>query len=158
MTLYEIDAQLSALIDEETGEITDLDAWDGLQLDHTKKCENIALYYKNLIAEAEAIKAEETKLYERRKAIENKAARLFEYLKYALNGEKLETARVKCAYRKTQSVVLDDDFIYWAAESAPELLTYKEPQPNKTEIKQAIKSGREIDHAIIVDSVSLSVK
>lgn len=158
MTLYEIDAQLSALIDEETGEITDEEAFDSLQISRTEKCENIALYYKNLTAEAEAIKAEETKLAERRKAIENKAARLFDYLKYALGGEKLETARVKCAYRKTQSVELDDDFIYWASESAPELLTYYEPKPNKTAIKQAIKSGREIEHAHIVDGESLSVK
>ena len=158
MTLYEIDAQLSALIDEETGEITDIEAFDGLQLDRKQKCENIALFYKNLTAEAEAIKAEETKLAERRIAIEKKAARLFEYLKYGLNGDKLETSRVKCGYRKTQSVECDENFVYWAAENAPELLIYKEPQPNKTAIKQAIKTGREIEHAQIVDGLSLSVK
>ena len=158
MTLYEIDAQLSALIDEETGEITDLDAWDGLHLDRKQKLENIALYYKNLTAEAEAIKTEEQKLYERRRAIENKAASLFGYLKQGLNGEKLETARVKCAYRKTQSVELDDDFVYWAAENAPDLLSFSEPKPNKTAIKQAIKSGRDIAFAAIVDGESLSVK
>ena len=158
MTLYEIDAQLSALIDEETGEITDIEAFDGLQLDRKQKCENIALYYKNLTAEAEAIKAEEDKLYERRKAITNKAARLFEYLKYALNGEKLETARVKCSYRAVHPVHFDDNFVYWAAENAPDLLTYKEPTPNVAKVKAAIKAGADIPCAAIMDEVSLSVK
>ena len=158
MTLYEIDAQLSALIDEEPGEITDHNAFEALQISRAEKCENIALYYKNLTAEAEAIKAEETKLSERRKSLENKAHNLLEYLNYALQGEKLETPRVKCSYRKTQAVECDENFVYWAAENAPELLSYKEPLPNKTAIKQAIKTGREIEHAQIVDGLSLSVK
>ena len=158
MTLYEIDAQISALLDEETGEITDIEALEELQLDRQTKCENIALYYKNLTAEAEAIRAEEIKLAERRKSIENKAANLFVYLKYALNGEKLETARVKCSYRRTESVDTDDSFVYWANENAPDLLSYKEPLPNKTKIKEAIKSGREIQHASLVENQSMSVK
>lgn len=158
MTLYEIDAQLSALIDEETGEISDFDAFDALQLDRAQKCENIALYYKNLTAEAEAIKAEEDKLYDRRKKLEKKAANLFEYLKYALNGEKLETARVKCSFRTTHPVHFDDNFVYWAADNAPDLLTYKEPTPNVNKVKEAIKAGREVYGATIMDSQSLSVK
>lgn len=158
MKLYEIDAQIYALIDPETGEISDFEALEGLQLARAEKCENIALFYKNLTAEAEAIKAEEQKLAERRKAAESKAARLLEYLKTALNGEKLETPRVKCSYRKTQSVEYNPEFILWAQENADDLLTYKDPTPNKTKIKEAIKSGREIKYAAIVDGESFSVK
>lgn len=158
MKLYEIDAAIYALIDPETGEIADYEAFEGLQLARAEKCENIALYYKNLTAEAEAIKAEETKLAERRKAAESKAARLLEYLKDALNGEKLETPRVKCSYRKTQSVELDESFVGWAMNKADDLLTYKDPTPNKTKIKEAIKSGREIKYAAIVDGESFSIK
>ena len=158
MKLYEIDAAIYDLVDPDTGEITDHEAFEGLQLARAEKCENIALYYKNLTAEAEAIKAEETKLAERRKGLENKAQNLLEYLNYALQGEKLETPRVKCAYRKTQAVVCDDSFLYWAEDHAPELLTYKEPQPNKTKIKEAIKAGFTVEHAQLIDGTSFSVK
>lgn len=158
MKLYEIDAAIYALIDPETGEISDYEAFEGLQIARADKCENIALYYKNLTAEAEAIKAEETKLAERRKALENKAARLYDQLKTALNGEKLETARVACTYRKTKSVECSDGFIEWAKENADDLLTYKDPTPNKTKIKDAIKSGRVVVGAAIVDGLSFSVK
>lgn len=158
MKLYEIDEAIYSLIDPETGEITDFEAFEGLQLARAEKCENIALYYKNLTAEAVAIKAEETKLAERRKTVENKAARLLEYLKTALNGEKFETPRVKCAYRKAQSVEVDERFMTWALNNANDLLAFKEPTPNKTKIKEAIKSGRDIVGAKLVDGLSLNVK
>ena len=83
---------------------------------------------------------------------------MFEYLKKALNGEKFETARVKCAYRKTQAVECNDGFIEWARENADDLLSFKDPTPNKTKIKEAIKSGREVKFAAIVDGESLSIK
>ena len=95
---------------------------------------------------------------ERRRVIENKAANLFDSLYYGLQGNKFETARVKCTYRKTTAIETDDTFIYWAQEHAPDLLRYTEPTPNKTKIKDAIKAGREIEHAKIVDGLSLSIK
>lgn len=158
MTLYEIDSAIMGLIDPETGEITDFDAFDALQIARDEKVENIALYYKNLTAEADAIKAEEQKLYERRKSIENKAANLFSYLKLSLNGEKFETTRVKCAFRAVHPLCFAPDFIEWAKQNADDLLTYKEPTPNVSKIKEAIKAGREVYGAEIMDEKSMSVK
>ena len=88
MTLYEIDKAITDLADPETGEITDFEALDNLQMARDQKIENIACYYKNLVSDAEAIKAEKEALAERQKVAENKAARLKEYLSYALHGEK----------------------------------------------------------------------
>lgn len=158
MKLYEIDAQIMSLIDPETGEITDYEAFEGLQIEREKKLENTALYIKNLTAEAEAIKAEEKNLADRRKAAEAKAARMTDFLNRALNGEQFKTARCVCSYRKTQSVELDESFVGWAMNKADDLLTYKDPLPNKTKIKEAIKSGRDIVGARIVDGLSFSVK
>ena len=59
--LYELTAQLENFeleVDEETGEITNLDELDALQLERDEKIENIALWVKNLTADAAAIKAE----------------------------------------------------------------------------------------------------
>jgi len=158
MTLYEIDAAITALIDTETGEIADFEAFEGLQMARDEKIENTALFIKNLTAEAEAIKAEEKKLAERRKAAENKAERLTNLLDQALNGQTFKTARCVCQYRRSQSVLVDDAFIDWARDNADDLLTYTDPKPNKTKIKEAIKAGREIHGAAIVDGLSFSIK
>lgn len=158
MTLYEIDTAIMALVDPETGEIADFDQFESLQLDREQKIENTALYIKNLKAEAEAIKSEEKNLADRRKAAEAKAERLTEYLNRALAGQNFKTARCVCAYRKTSSVELMEGFVEWARDHADDLLTFKEPTPNKTKIKEAIKEGRNPWGAMIVDGVSFSVK
>ena len=158
MTLYEINEQMLALVDPETGEITDLDALDALSLAWDEKVENIALWIKNLKAETAAIKAEEESLYARRKAAENKAERLNQYLDSALNGQQFKTAKVVCSYRKSKAVEVDDGFVEWARANADDLLTYKEPTANKTAIKEALGEGRAIEHATIVERESLSIK
>ena len=71
MTLYEIDNEIRAFldkmldaVDEETGEIIDIDPAELEQLNEAReqKIENIALYIKNLEADAKAIKEEEKNL------------------------------------------------------------------------------------------------
>ena len=76
MNLYEIDAAITALVDPETGEVSDFDAFDRLSMARDQKIENIALYYKNLVADAAAYKAEKLAFADRQKAAENKAQRL----------------------------------------------------------------------------------
>ena len=64
MTIYDIDAQISACIDE-CGEIIDTERFDELQIERDTKLENVACWYKNLLADAEAIKSEVNVLKER---------------------------------------------------------------------------------------------
>lgn len=158
MSIYEIDDAILSIVDMETGEIEDEKRFDALQIERSKKIENTGLYYKNLVAEAKAMKEEEANLSQRRKAVENKAERIKALLVYALKGEKFESPKLRCSYRKAKSVQLDDSFITWARENAEDLLTYKEPTPNRTAIKAALADGREVQHAEIVTSESLQVK
>ena len=158
MSIYEIDDAILSLVDMETGEIEDEKRFDELQMERTQKVENIGCFYKNLIAEAEAMRDEETTLAKRRKAVENKAERIKNLLAYALRGEKFESPKVRCSYRKSKSVQLDYSFIDWARENAEDLLIYKEPTPNRAAIKAALADGREIEHAEIVTNESLQVK
>ena len=83
MSLYHIDQAILALVDPETGEIMDGEAFDQLQMERETKLENIALWIKNLKAENAAIRQEEKALAERRKAGENKVERIF------LNGKEI---------------------------------------------------------------------
>lgn len=158
MSIYEIDDSIMSLVDMETGEIEDEKRFDELQMERKQKVENIGCYYKNLVAEAKAMKEEEANLAQRRKAVENKAERIKNLLVYALNGKKFESPKVRCSYRKASSVQVDDGFVAWAQEHADDLLTFKEPTPNKTAIKAALADGREIEHAEIVTNESLQVK
>lgn len=158
MSIYEIDDSILSLVDMDTGEIEDEKRFDELQMERTQKVENIGCYYKNILAEAKAMKEEEASLAQRRKAVENKAERIKSLLIYALKGQKFESPKVRCSYRKAKSVQVDDSFIAWARENAEDLLTFKEPMPNRAAIKAALAEGREIEHAEIVTNESLQVK
>lgn len=158
MSIYEIDDAITSLVDMETGEIEDERRFDELQIERTRKIENTGCYYKNLIAEAKAMREEEARLARRRKAVENKAERIKNLLAYALNGDKFESPRVRCGYRKAKSVRVDGPFVPWAEEHAADLLTFREPVPNRTAIKAALEDGREVEHAEIVTNESLQVR
>lgn len=158
MSIYDIDDAIMSLVDMETGEIEDEKRYDELQMERSKKIENTGCLYKNLVAEAKAMKEEEANLAQRRKAVENKAERIKNLLAYALKGDKFESPKLRCSYRKAKSVQVDDGFVAWAQEHADDLLTYKEPTPNRTAIRAAIDDGREIEHAEVVTNESLQVK
>ena len=72
MSLYHIDQELENLIDHETGEVLDFDAFEALQMARDAKIEGVLCWTKNLAAEAKAIREEEKELAERRKKLEHK--------------------------------------------------------------------------------------
>ena len=160
MKLYEIDQAIMATIDLETGEILDSAALDALQMERTAKLEGVACWIKNLEAEAEALKAEKDNLAKREKAARNKVESLKSYLAYALQGEKLTTAKAAISFRKSEAVEIPSPeiFVAWASQEHNSLLTYKQPEPNKTAIKQALKAGVFIPCAKLVEKQNVSIK
>ena len=152
-TLYEINESIMALIDEETGEITDIEALNALQIERDTKLENIALWIKNLKADAEMFKAEKQAFEKRQKRAEKKAESLKNYLVSALDGQKFKTARVECSYRSSESVNVTDITVI-----PTEYLRFAEPTADKTAIKAAIKAGKEIAGAEIVLKQNLLIK
>ena len=168
-SLYELDNGIIELlengfnlacIDEETGEIDESKAaeyLEALQLERGEKIENIAVYVKSLTSEAEAIKAEEKRLKERREQKERKAERLKDYIKssmLAFNEPKFETARVALSFRTSKQVIVSDmeklDKAY-----VKEKVEYT---ADKTAIKKAIENGVEIDGAYIEEKKNLNIK
>lgn len=151
--LYEIDAQIMECVDFETGEIIDVDRLEALQMEFNNKVEGIALWIKNLVAEAKMVKEEKDNLAARQKACENKAESLKKYLSNALGGEKFKTPKVSISYRKSESVeienisLLDDDY-----------LKFKEPEADKTKIKKALKDGIELEGVILVEKNNIQIK
>lgn len=153
MRLYEINEAILGCIDQETGEVIDPEKLDALTMERETKLENVALWIKDLKAEAEALKAEKQAFADRQKAAETKAESLKKYLEYALEGDPFKTTKVAVSFRKTKSVKINDIF-----KISNEYLKYSEPTADKAAIKKAIEAGEQIEGAELVEGLSVSIK
>lgn len=152
MKLYELTndylAFLEAIDNDEIPEEAIADTLEAITACIEDKADSIACLLKNLDAECIAIKAEEARLAERRKAKEKAHERIKQYLSETLQRaglDKIETARNKITFRKSESVEVNEEtFIEWALKHRDDLLTYSAPKVNKTEVKKALKDGIEI--------------
>ena len=107
--LYEIDKEIIACTDLETGEIIDQTKLDALQMERERKLENVALWVKDLRAEAEAIGNEVQALNARKKAAERKAEALKTWLGEALAGEVFKTPKVRISYTHNSRLNVTDE-------------------------------------------------
>lgn len=162
MTLYEINGIIEGILENcynpETGEIYDEDLmvqYESLRLTKEEKAENIACFIKNLEAESAAIKEEAKRLTARAKSAENKANHLKDYLQFCMHGEKLSTPRCAISYRKSQKVEVDENRLN---EIPEDYLRYKDPEVDKTRVKEALKAGEVIPGCKLVDNVSMIIK
>ena len=85
---------------------------DALNIEKDEKIENLLLWAKNLLSEADAIRAEKKTLDSREKSRVNKAENILDYVSRVLDGDKFSTPRVEVKWRKsTQTVVPDIDAV-----------------------------------------------
>lgn len=164
MNLYEINQALMDFefeIDEETGEVLNMDALDALEMARDTKIENIACYIKNLNVFVRDVKEEENALKERRAAAEKKAERLKNYLSSVLNGEKFTTAKCALTFRSSSAVEITDaaELAKWLKDNGHDsCLTYKEPTISKSAVCELIKSGVDVPCASIETHSNLQIK
>ena len=154
MTIHEINKELESCVDYETGEV-DYDKMKSLQMEKGKKIESIALWIKDLNAESEAIKNEMKSLSERAEQKEKKAISLKKYLGYVLEGQRFETPKVDISYRKSVSVSVADESII----TDERFIRVKELRSiDKLALKEALKSGEQIQGAELVESQNIQIK
>ena len=163
MTLYEIDAAILACVDQETGEVIDPEALDALQMEREKKLEGVALWVKDLKAEAEAISNEVKALTARKKAAENRAERLKAWLAQALEGGTFKTSRVRISYtHNTRLNVIDEqsvvNYIQTKCAEPEQFLKFALPEIRKDAVKAAIKEGAEFPGACLEATESVVIK
>ena len=160
MNLYQINEQIESILSQvdENGELpeTVADSLEQLAVDEQTKIENTALYYKNLLSDAKAIREEEVALAERRRKKENKAEKLKEYLSGYLTAKgykKYETTRVLLSFRKSvrtevDEKVLPDSEMYWVTTR----------KPDTAWIKALLKDGKEVPGAKLVEHQNIQIK
>ena len=157
MTLYEINEEIDRLIrtaeEEEWDADTIKDTLEALQIEKSEKAEHCGLKYKNLMAEAQAYKAEAQAFIQRQKQAERRAKWLEDYLTAMLNGESFKTPFVEVNFRKSKKVIIDDILAI-----PEEYLRYKEPEACKTDIKKALQDGAHIDGCHLEEGYSTSIK
>lgn len=161
MRLYEInDLYRQAIengwaVDLDTGEIyenaTGIESIEGLLNDKLEAC---ACVYKEMLAEADAIKAEKDRLAKREKAARNRAERLKGYI--TANMERadmrtLKTAKAAITTRRTSRVEVDDP------EALSDVYKRVKVEPNKAAIKEALLHDVKVAGARLEESVSYSI-
>jgi hypothetical protein len=154
-------ALMQAIDNDELPEECIADTLEAITGEIEIKADNIACMLKNIEAEVKAIKEEEANLATRRKTKEKAYERLKEYLSATLQSlsiDKVETARNKITFRKSESVEIDDTFIEWAQKNREDLLKYSAPTANKTEIKNLLKGGAELQGAQLISKSNIQIK
>lgn len=156
----EYKAAAERLGDLDLDDQTIADTLEGLAGTLEIKATNVAAFVRNLESSAEAIKAAEGEMAKRRKAIENRAARVRQYLQE--NMERVGILKIESPYfaltirKNPPSVVID-------AESQIPGEFYKlppvpPPALDKKAVADAIKSGREVPGAHMQAGTRLEIR
>ena len=149
--LREIDKAIIDCVDEETGEIIDFERLDALQMERKKKIESVCLWYRELLGDADKLKAEIEYLTQRKRQLESKAEQLTSWVAFALhNSDSFETPMVRCKWRKSTSVFIN-------GEVAKKYMRVKY-EPDKTLIKDALKSGKKVRGASLKENKNLIIE
>lgn len=160
-TLYEISQEIlncvqvedGTTVNVETGEVINLEKLDALKMQKSDKVRNIALFIKNLKADAKAYKEEKEAFYKRQKAAENKAAQLESYLANVLDGERVKETEFSIGWRKSKAVTITDE------KKLPEtFLIAQPPKVDKTAIGKALKGGEDVPGAELEERVNIQIK
>jgi hypothetical protein len=153
-------ALANKLSDSDMDDQTIRDTLEGASGELEEKATNVACFIRNLESQAEAIKSAEKQMAERRKAIEKKAEHLSAYLKESMvrcGKAKIDSPYFCISIKKNPpSVVIDD-----AGQIPTEFYVYPDappPHPDKTAIDAALKSGKEINGAHLVQAERLEIK
>lgn len=172
MTLYEISGDMKAwerLVDEvyakceEEGRAPTDEEMTGLldfrtenEVNLDRKLENITKYIKNCSSDADEIDAEIKRLQKKKKAKENLADNLKNYLDFTLKSLKIDKRKVGVF---TLTIQKNPPSLQYELEDVPS--EWLIPQPSKVDvsgIKAAMKDGAKFDWCRLVSTESIRIK
>ncbi len=164
LTLYDISHEYLRALDDFTDPEADIpmeaaiNTLEGIEGQLQDKAVNVAKFMQNLGATAKAIKDAEQQMAKRRKAIENRAQWIKDYLKNNMQAAgitKIESPWFLLAIQKNPEAVeitnedlLPDDF-------KTEVITMK---IDKAAIKQVIKDGVSVPGAVLIQGTRLAIR
>lgn len=150
MTLYELTTEymelLAMLEDPDVDDELIADTLEGIDGELEVKADGYARVMRQMDADAKAIKAEEERLANRRKSLENRAANLKSRLQQMMEitGKvKFKTELFSFGIQKNPAaVVIDEQYI----ENIPEeYLIRQDPKIDRAKLKEDLKAGKDLD-------------
>lgn len=164
LALYQLSQNYMQALDFLTDPEADLpaevinDTLEALGGELEDKAVNVAKFMRNMEATAEAIKQAEAEMARRRKALENRVKWLKDYLKGSMEYTGITV--IECPYFKLavqknpDSIsILNEDAI--PSEFKEQVITWK---IDKTAIKNAIKAGKAVPGAELVNGTRLAIR
>ena len=170
ISLYEVSAEIlnciriedtEDMVNTETGEVFDKEAFEKLQGDFNEKALGLAKWIKNLDAERKAIYDERKKLEAREKTISRKIESIKNYLDFCTSQipkDKLpkDATTVLTRTKSTSTEVNLAELMKF--KDCDSYLKYDDPKPDKTAIKNALKGGVEIPGCQLIEKENLQIK
>ncbi len=163
-TLFALAAEYRAdtakLADLDLDDATLADSLEAVQWPIAVKARNIGALVTEIEAQADAVLQVEARVVARRKALQARAKRLREYLLAGMQAagvDKIEHPEAVVSIRKNPAAleVFDERQVPAEFMRQPEP---PPPAPDKTAIKDAIKAGRDVPGARLVQGVRLEIK
>lgn len=162
LALYQItdryELALREMVDMDIPAEAIADTLEGIEGEVTEKGRNVAAFFQNLEAEAMAMKIAEERIKARRQAIENKVARMKDYLK--TNMERCGITEISCPEfvvrirKNPPRVVVDSE-----NDIPPEFVREKViKEIDKRALGDALKDGLDIDAAHLEVGTRLEVR
>lgn len=146
-SIYELTEQVlvvqEMMYDDETDQQVVIDTLESLHFEFEEKADNYAKIIKNLLADAQAIKEEEQRLYSRRVALENRAQSLKDALEYnmrEIGKTKFKTTLFSFGIQKNggkQKLTIDAQDVHDIPE---EYLIPQDPIPNNDKIRELLET------------------
>ena len=162
-SLYELTGDYRQVWDMVNDETVDLavieDTLQSIEGAIEDKAVNIVNFIRSLEGDASIIKAEEKRLAERRKALENRVSNIKEYIQGQMefaNLDKIKTPTITIALQKNPPAVNIED----EAKIPAAFITIVPEQriPDKKRIAEALKGGAEVPGATLTQGKSLRIR
>ncbi len=150
MKLFEIQKELENVIDAETGEILDIDAYKSLQMSESQKIENWVGFLKNTASDIEQLKAAEQSFRERRQALESRLKRSEKQFRYLTGEQPFSGVTGTVSYRESERVIITDKL-------AKKYMRVKY-EADKVLLKELLKKGEKIKGASLETIKNLNIK
>lgn len=120
------------------------------------KAERIVAVLRNIRSDQDALRAEEKRLADRRRALENNEERLREYIR--ANMEIAGIQRIKCA-SFTMSLAERERVVVYDEKALPEEFTRTKVEPDRGAIQAAYKQDGEVPPGVRIETYnSLTIK
>lgn len=164
LTLYDISQDYLQALDLFTDPEADipmeaaLDTLEGIEGQLQDKAVNVAKFVQNLNATARAIREAEQQMARRRKAIENRAVWIKDYLKANMEAAgitKIESPWFRLAIQKNPGAVEIIDEASLPDDFKTEVVTVK---IDKAAIKEAVREGFEIPGVMLTRGTRLAIR